>query len=213
MSAAHSFNMGLRTPRRRSKEVSCRGDQSRFSRLNVARRRRLTISDFSVLFQARQCPEAAFLLKGAPRQGWIPSPRGAGDRRSPRSVSAQDRPRQRFPCRAGAPRSPCARRAAPQYVGSAIEGLRDEIANGVVDFRARLLARFRLLRAKSWQIEIARALRDEGSLSDFGLHAVSRHHGAGHFGRALADRRRRRWSLREKPRFPPPFRRAALSCG
>jgi hypothetical protein len=34
--------------------------------------------------------------------------------------------------------------AAPQYVASAIEGLFDEIANGVVDFRVGLVAGFRL---------------------------------------------------------------------
>jgi len=35
-------------------------------------------------------------------------------------------------------------RAAPQYIASAIEGLFDQIANGVVDFRVGLVAGFRL---------------------------------------------------------------------
>jgi len=35
-------------------------------------------------------------------------------------------------------------RAAPQYVASAIKGLFDEIANGVVDFRVGLVTGFRL---------------------------------------------------------------------
>ena len=52
------------------------------------------------------------------------------------------------------------RRAAPRYVASAIEGLFDEIANGVVDFRVGLVAGFRPPRGQFRQIEIARALRD-----------------------------------------------------
>lgn len=38
-------------------------------------------------------------------------------------------------------------RTRPQYSGSMIEGLFDEIADGVVDFCVGLVARFRLLRA------------------------------------------------------------------